>query len=69
MNYQRASGLTIDGVGELLVDRGFIRAGLSERDVLELLEMLLTPGQTPGESSPRSSSSNGNRRRGRARSE
>jgi hypothetical protein len=43
MNYQRPDGLTIDGVGELLVDRGFIRSGLSERDVLELLETLFAP--------------------------
>ena len=39
--YFARRGVSVDGFGELLLDRGYVSESPSERDVLELLELVL----------------------------
>lgn len=41
-HYQRADGLTIDEVGELLLDRGFVSESPTEREVIDILTDLFS---------------------------
>jgi hypothetical protein len=44
MRYQRASGLTVDRLGEMLWSRGITPRRLDCREVLDLLDTVLRPG-------------------------
>ena len=44
-SYFRRNGLTVDGFGEMLLDRGFVATRPTEREVLDLLDRIFTSGK------------------------